>query len=80
MLVVKIEIWPLGNKEDASEIATFYISNVSQPGTEKADYWIEKEDYDHQRLFLGEIKKHKRSSGFLSLVIRALNLIKKKCG
>ncbi len=76
MLVVKIEIWPGGHEERATEIRRIEIYNKTnlQP---ISDYGMRVFDMEYlsELIYEGEVKRHKRSLGAMKLLQRVLNKI-----
>jgi hypothetical protein len=73
MLVVRVEVWPGGDADRASEIARVGIANTT--GTaEDANYDVValmNRDVDEQ-VVRSEVLAHRRSAGWLPLVRRVL--------
>ncbi len=75
MIVVKIELWKYGSKKDIITLGEYQIINDLSGNWKNGNYIIKEKGENSKTL---TIKKHLRSKGFLPLVIRALNKIKKE--
>lgn len=68
MLMVRIELWPGGNRQAATEIGRMAIANISDLA-ETSDYRVKARD-DHGEVEV-QVRGHLRSSGFWWLMAMA---------
>lgn len=76
MLVLKVEIWPFGEQENAEPLAEIHIFNDGSGDKEIGHYWVEDAsrggaDAD----FIGRVKAHPRAKGFWPLLRRVCALM-----
>ncbi len=70
MIVVKVELWPLGDPHEAEELARLFISNDLTGTLESGNYKV--------RMCVGDdvigadVRQHWRAHGWPSLVQRAI--------
>lgn len=72
MLVVRLELWPGGSKEDAREIGRMRIANISDLAP-ISDYHVHVEDDDGAKTNVGfRVAEHPRRECAWSLVRKAI--------
>lgn len=75
MLVIKVELWPGGNKDRAREIGRIGMANVSNLAS-TSDY-IFVSTTDRKEEAEGFVEAHPRAAGFWKLVARLADLADK---
>lgn len=70
MLVVRVEVWPGGDRRRAQEIARVGVANTSGLRA-TSNYSVVSLGADGKRTS-GRVLRHRRASGWLPLVARAL--------
>lgn len=77
MLVVKIEIWPYGDKKKKRKLYELKIANISN-NPDVADYMIDVNNGDGLNLLRDWVNKHVRSDGLFVLMKKVFTKIAKK--
>jgi hypothetical protein len=84
MLVVKVEIWPYGQEQDAKELGRLYIANDGKALGKENQSYIAGEDREQDIILTGpntlQIASHTRSRGFWPLVKQAVALLVRRKG
>lgn len=81
MIVVKIEIWPYGDKSKAQHLGKVEIAHIpgslkSYEGHDEADYMVNA--FDANDMCIGhpaKVRGHRRQRGFWPLVRHALAML-----
>lgn len=79
MLVVKVEVWPGGDADRATEISRIGIANTLDSGDpDVGDYRVVAlmERDKQEKVFTGHIVHHRRSNGWELLAERALRALR----